>query len=294
MKDVGIRLSYIGSVDKNLNYDLATNKPAPSLIPFAQSRRPIYPQFVGTTFSQTNGQTRFNSMVLEGQRRVGWVTFDAFWTWARNMTNFANLENPYNPNQWNRDISPKHRVVLNTLWLVPVGRGRQFLSHLPGPAEHALGGWKFAWANIMQTGQYFSPSYAGADPSNTNTSGGLPDRLTDGNLPTSERKISRWFDVSAFARPQPGTFGNSGVNVLQGPGMVTHNISLFKRFQVTERLHVDFMSMISNLFNHPNFRVPPSNISAPGQAGIITSQVSYFDNDKGGPRIIEARIRVEF
>ena len=293
VKDIGFRLSYIGSRDMNLNYNLATNKPAPSLIPFVQSRRP-YAQFVGTTFAQTNGRTKFNSMVFEAQRRVSWVTFDAFWTWARNMTNFANLENPYSPNLWNRDIAPKHRVVFNTLWLLPVGRGRHFLANLPGPAEHVLGGWKFAWANIMQTGQYFTPSYAGADPSNTNTSGGLPDRISSGNLPTSERSLYRWFDVGAFARPPAGRFGNSGVNVLQGPGMVSHNVSLFKRFQVTERVHMDFMAMISNLFNHPNFRVPPSNISAPGQAGIITNQVSYYDNDKGGPRVIEARVRIEF
>jgi hypothetical protein len=293
VKDVGLRLSYIGSRDKGLNYDLATNKPTPSLIPFVQSRRP-YPQFIGTTFSQTNGQTKFNSMVFEAQRRVGWVTFDAFWTWARNLTNFANLENPYDPNHWNRDIAPKHRVVFNTLWLVPVGRGRHFLENLPGPAEHVIGGWKFAWANVMQTGQYFTPSYTGADPSNTNTSGGLPDRISNGNLATSERSLYRWFDVGAFARPPAGRFGNSGINVLQGPGMVTHNVSLFKRFRLTERVHMDLMAMISNLFNHPNFRVPPSNISAPGQAGIVTTQVSYYDNDKGGPRVVEARLRVEF
>ena len=52
--------------------------------------------------------------------------------------------------------------------------------------------------------------------------------------------------------------------------------------------------MVSNLFNHPNFLPPGSNISASGQAGVITNQYSYYDNDKSGPRSVEFRARLEF
>ena len=293
VKDLGFRLSYIGSRDSGLNYNLNIDKPLPSTTPYAQSRLP-YPQFVGTTFDQTNGRATYNSMVVEAQRRVGWVTFDGFWTWAHGMTNFADLENPYDPNHWNRDIEPKHRVVLNSLWLLPFGRNSRFLPNVPGPVNQVIGGWKFAWASILQTGQYFSPSFSGSDPSGTNTSGGLPNRIANGNLPTDQRSLSRWFDTTAFTAPTPGHFGNSGVNILQSPGEITHNISLSKRFPLTERLHLDFMCMVSNLFNHPNFLAPGSNISASGQAGVITSQYSYFDNDKSGPRSVEFRGRLEF
>ncbi len=305
--DTGFRLSYIGSRDSGLNYNLNINKPLPSTTAFAQSRRP-YSQFVGATLDQTNGEARYNSMVFEVQRRVGLVTLDGFWTWAHSMNNFSDLENPYDPNHWNRDVTPKHRVVLNTLWQLPVGRGSRFLSNIPGPLNQVIGGWKFAWASVMQTGQYFSPSFSGSDPSGTNTSGGLPDRTANGNLPTGQRSIARWFDTSAFVKPPVGRFGNSGVNVIQGPGEITHNISLSKRFALRERLHLDFMAMVSNLFNHPNF-LPPA-ATAPGaaspvsssttpnislsSAGVITSQYSYFDNDKSGPRAIEARVRLEF
>ena len=44
-----------------------------------------------------------------------------------------------------------------------------------------------------------------------------------------------------------------------------------KRFRLTERLQLDYMATISNIFNHPNFAFPGSNISAPGQASIITT-----------------------
>ena len=140
IKDIGFRLSYVGSRDSGLNYNLNIDKPQPSTTPYSQSRLP-YPQFVGTTFGQTNGRAKYNSMVVEGQRRVGLVSFDAFWTWAHGMTNFGDLENPYDPNHWNRDIEPKHRVVLNTLWLLPFGRNSRFLPNVPGPVNQVIGGW---------------------------------------------------------------------------------------------------------------------------------------------------------
>ena len=289
---VGFRLSYIGSRDRDLNYNLGINKPQPSLTPFSAARRPYQP-FVGATFAQTDGKTNYDSLTFEVRRNVGWVTFDAHWTWSNNMSNFLNLENPYNHDFWNRDFTARHRVVLNTLWDLPFGRGRRFLTSVPGGLNHVIGGWRLAWLAYLQTGQYFSPGFSGADPSNTNTSGGLPDRIADGNFEPDSRSLDRWFGVTAFARPQAGRFGNSGVNVLQGPGLNNQNISISKRFALSERFHLDYMTMISNLFNHPNFDFPASNISAAGP-GVITTQQGFFSNEKAGPRLIEMRLRLEF
>jgi hypothetical protein len=295
VRNVGFRLSYIGSRDRNLNYNLGINKPQPSLTPFAAARRPYQP-FVGATFAQTDGKTNYDSLAFEVRRNVGWVTLNAHWTWANNVSNFLNLENPYDHNFWNRDFTARHRVVLNTLWDLPFGRERRFLRNVPGVVNQVVGGWKIAWLAYFQTGQYFSPSFSGLDPSNTGTSGGLPDRAADGNFAAGSRALDRWFDVGAFPRPPAGAgrFGNSGVNVLQGPGLHNYNISISKRFPITERVHLDYMTMISNLANHPNFDFPASNISAPGQAGVITTQHGFFSNEKAGPRLIEMRLRLEF
>src|SRR5262249_23732609 len=142
---------------------------------------------------------------FEAKRRTGWATFDGIWTWANNLSNYLNLENPYQRSFWNReDSTPRHRVVLNSLFEIPIGRGRHFLSNMPVPLDHAIGGWKLAWIASFQTGQFFSPSFSGRDPSNTNTSGGLPDRICNGNLPADNRNISSWFDAACFAVPPNG------------------------------------------------------------------------------------------
>jgi hypothetical protein len=293
-KDIGFRASYIGSRNAGINYTLSLNKPEPSLTPFTAARRP-YPQFVNINYPRADGKQAYNSFTLEAKRRTGWLIFDGFWTWAHNMSNYLNLENPYQPLFWNRDdVTSRHRAVVNTVWELPVGRGKRFLAGAPRAVDAALGGWKLAWIAILQTGQFFSPSFSGSDPSNTNTSGGRPDRICNGNLPSDQRSLNRWFDTSCFVAPPPGRFGNAGVNILEGPGMHTHNVSLTKRFRLTERVALDYMAAVSNVFNHPNFGNPASNISVPGQAGVITSQHGRFGADRSGPRFVDMRLRVEF
>jgi hypothetical protein len=271
VQDIGLRLSYQGSRSRGLNYNVNVNKPEPSLTPFAQARRP-YPQFVNATYVRTDGAANFNAFTVQAQRKAGPFTFDAHWTLASNMTNMLNTENPYAPLFWNRDAATsRHRVVFHTVWELPVGRGRRLLTGAPRPVDLVLGGWQLYWIAYMETGQYFTPSFSGADPSNTNTSGGLPDRIGDGNLPASERQLNRWFDASAFVRPPAGRFGNSGVNILQGPGLHEHNLTIAKRIPITERLSFTFMAAMQNVANHPNFNNPAANISTPGSVGVVSS-----------------------
>ncbi|MEK7405493.1 MAG: carboxypeptidase regulatory-like domain-containing protein [Acidobacteriota bacterium] len=273
--DVGLRLSYVGSRSRNLNYGIGINKPEPSLIAFTQSRRP-YAQFVGASYVRTDGAANFNALTFEAQRKVGQLTFDAHWTWASNYSNTQNLENPYALLAWSRDaFTSRHRAVVNAIWTLPLGKGKQYLSGAPALVDHMLGGWRLYWIAYMETGQFFTPGFSGSDPSNTNTSGGLPDRLANGNLPAGERTSSRWFDASAFVVPPRGRFGNSGVNILEGPGLHEHNITIAKDFRITERTRFTFMAAMQNAFNHPNFNNPSANISAPATLGLIRSTRTF-------------------
>ena len=291
--DIGVRLSYIGSRNRNMNYSIGTNIPEPSLIPFSDDRRP-YPQFVDTGEYRTNGAQNYNSMSLAANRRVGWVTFDAHWTWAHGMDNTLNTQNPYASLYWNRDFLASHRVAINSMFQLPFGRGKRYGQNISPAADQIIGGWNITWVAYFQTGQYFSPSFSDADPSNTNSWGGYPDRVCDGNRPADQRSVdSLWFDTSCFVNPPAGRFGNSGANVLEGPGMQTHNVTIGKNFKITERFQFDFMTLIGNIFNHPNFLAPSSDIST-ADAGIISSAQGDYSPERAGQRIIEIRLRLRF
>ena len=198
------------------------------------------------------------------------------------MNKMLYLENPYGELKWNRDPETvRNRAVLNFTYQVPeVGRGWK---------NAVLGGWQLSWITYLESGQYFTPTFSGSDPSNTNTVGGVPNRVGNGNLPASERSVNRWFDASAFAVPQPGTFGDSGMSILEGPGLHLHNTSVNKNFNITDRIRFKFGVVAQNTFNHPNFSLPAANISVPGSVGVISSTRAF-----GGARQIMLRSRLEF
>src|SRR5262249_21307674 len=221
--NIGLRASYIGSPGPGPNSKPNINKPQPSRTPFVASRRP-YPLFVNTTVARNDGLWHYDSMQFEAKRRVGAFTFLGEWTWSNNMNNYGITENPYDvTSRWQRDDADRRQyATVATTWAVPVGRGRRFMSSAPTVVNHVLGGWNLQTISYFGSGQYFSPSYSGFDASNTNTTGGLPDRIADGNRSGDARTVLQWFDPSAFVRPPSGRFGNSGGRVLVSQALNAH------------------------------------------------------------------------
>jgi hypothetical protein len=202
----------------------------------------------------------------------------------------GDLSNPYVMLGFGRDpYTTRHRAVLNTVWELPVGRGRRFLSGAPAAVDHVLGGWQLYWIAYFESGWFFSPSFSGSDPSNTNSFGGTPDRVCNGNLPPGERSINRWFDASCFVAPPPGHYGNAGTNILEGPGYHMHHISFAKTINLSERFKFTVTTAAANAFNHPNFARPSANISTPGSVGVVSGLRAG-----GTARRIEIRGRLDF
>lgn len=291
---VGLRASYVGSWGSGLHYFINTDMPQPSTTPFSTDLMP-YPQFVSNNYLRHNGRSEYNALSVEAQRRVGQIIFDWNWTWASNLDTMENLQNPYAPLPWNHDtLTAHHNVVMREVWNIPVGRGRQFGNQLPKGADEVLGGWNLAWISYFQTGQWFSPTISGVDTSNTNTFSSVPDRICNGNYAPGKRRISGWFNTSCFVVPPNGRFGDSGMNILEGPGLDNQSGSLSKAFPLVENISLTFSLMASNVFNHPNFLNPTSNdVTVPG-AGAINTVPDYYSPVKAGPRIVEGRLALSF
>jgi hypothetical protein len=146
--------------------------------------------------------------------------------------------------------------------------------------------------SFFATGAYFSPAFSGSDPSNTNTFGGLPDQVGDGNLSRGQRGVDRWFDKAAFKEPPKGRFGNSGVNVLQGPGLNVHHLALVKTFQIRERYSLTYNAGISNIFNHPHFVPPVNDITSPDAGQLVA--VPEWNPEKTNSRRMQMQLRFEW
>ena len=69
-------------------------------------------------------------------------------------------------------------------------------------------------------------------------------------------KIADYFDTAAFALPALGTFGNSGRNILTGPGTQNFDSGLFKNFRLSETKRFEIRWEVFNTLNQAGLREP--------------------------------------
>jgi hypothetical protein len=294
---LGFRASYTGTKTHQLVYTRNLNQLQPSTIPFSVSRRP-FPQLSSVNYRENGGSAIYNGLILSVERRYkNGFQFQVSHTWAKNLTDtHSEGENGGTPqNSYDRlaewgdyAYTRRHRFMFNAIWELPFGAGRRYASN--GWLKHVAGGWSLSAFGIVQTGQYFTPTYSGADPANIGSSSGRPDRIASGKV--DNPTLWQWFDTSAFLVPpaNSGRFGNSGVNILRGPGTEFVNLGLFKRISLTERVSMRAEATFTNVFNHPNFAVPDSNISSSSAAVIL----STHNLEGAGPRTTRLGLRLEF
>jgi hypothetical protein len=295
---LGLRVSYIGTRGSGLNYGYNADKPPASTTPFTSSAYPYFP-FTGVTIYRTDGQLRYNSAQVEVTRRLGQITFNASWTWSNTMYNYGITEDPYNLDRWQRDPYARRQYIpISATWLIPFGKGRQYMSGAPRAVDAVVGGWNLQAIGTLASGTYFSPSFTGTNPANTNTSGGLPDCLANGNLPNGTRTWNQWFNPAAYAIPQPGHYGNCGGDILVGPGIYVMHASLSKDFRIVERLKATLTMQVSNLFNHPSLGsgTPPTPNTAINQPnpGQFTAEVPYYNPERQGARQVGLKLRLSW
>jgi hypothetical protein len=119
----------------------------------------------------------------------------------------------------------------------------------------------------------------GADASTAKLSGG------------TEGRLQKYFNTSAFtSAPAIGNgtgFGNSGRNILRGPGEWTFDTAVARVFRIREITSLEFRIEAFNLFNHPDFGLPGSELTSPGTFGVISSTVV-------NPRILQLALKLRF
>lgn len=279
---IGFRASYLGSRSTGLNYIVNVNLPHPSTIPFTASRRP-YSQFISTNMLRTDGNAHYNALQLAANRKVGGLTFSGSYSYTHSTANYLDTENPYDVlSHWANDgVTRRHYASASMVWALPFGKGKRYLSDTSNTVDRIAGGWSTSVVTYLASGLWFSPVFDGVDPSNTGTFGGLPDKVGDPNNVPGGKNKNNWFNVAAFAVPQTGHFGNALPNSLEGQHLYQTHLSLTKSVALTERVHFNFVTQISNIFNHPQFLTPSGDISVPG-GNQFTSQYGTFNSLESG------------
>jgi hypothetical protein len=152
-----------------------------------------------------------------------------------------------------------HYAVMSFVYEVPVPQSFNKL------AKTVLGGWQTNGILTFHTGFPFTVGQG-----NIINSGNTPVRPdVVGNAVLSNPTINEWFNPNAFqivscqntATPQTCHYGDSARGNLVGPGFHDGDVSLFKNFQIVERVRLQFRAEFFNLTNTPQFFVPGGTLN---------------------------------
>jgi len=280
--------AYVGSKTVHLGFGTDINQVPPSLLGpgDAQSRRP-YPQYAGITASDFSGISIYHSLQLTARKRyANGLSFQANYTFAKALDTgtgsgwggTTGIDTWQIANDWRANYGPsaidvRHLLNGSFVYDLPIGKGRRFVDH-GGILDAFIGGWQLGSTFQFHTGLPFTPVMGTANLSGSLSGNWRPNRIASGTVPNPS--VEQWFDPSAFVQPAQYTFGDSGRNILYGPGLQQLNLSLGKAFRLPflgEGGKIQIRADSYNVLNHANFGMPNAEIGSAAQ-GTITSALT--------------------
>lgn len=302
------RASYVGTKGTHLSLEREANAavyipgqcgPSPcSTTQNTDARRP-FQGLQSVLEAESVGNSSYNAVQLSVERRMSaGLTFSSNYTWGKSIdtvsTNangtlnagFNSVANPFNLRAYRglSDFDVSHSFSTSFAWQLPSSKSESFIP------KHLLSNWQATGIWMWQTGQPFS-ILSGVDNSLSGVGRDYADRVP-GVSPTldSDRPrgdvVNQYFNVAAFQQNAPGTFGNSGRNILRGPGYNNLDLAVMKTIPLNaDRYRLTFRAEFFNITNTPHFTAPNGaggGLGTPRAAQILRAR---------DPRIIQLALK---
>lgn len=299
-----LSVGYIGSHGYHELLSLDTNLPVPTICPalpcpsgypagvlYFPANAPLANNSVwNTTDWFSEGISSYNGLEVDINHRIAHgLQFRGAYTFAKALDDGDNMNtsvatnspafvaNPLQPmaDYGRASFDIRHSAVINATYDLPFGR-----SALRAHAwlNRLIEGWQLSGIETIQSGLPFTPQLS-YNPSNDGDTRN-PVRPSWNPAFTGPLILGlpgKYFNPNGFIQPLPGTYGNVGRNVLQGPGLAELDLSLAKRIALSERFYLQFRAESFNLLNRANLNAPNTVVftAATGgpspTAGVITN-----------------------
>ena len=288
-----LQIAYVGSKSARLfgshNLNPAIYRPG-ATAGDTQARR-IYQDYGAIEDESTVGYSQYHSLQLTANKRLSkGFTMLAAYTFSKDVgltsSQGEGSLGTRDPNNWNLDkgLMPTdrtHILAISSVWILPS-------PHANKPANAILGGWQLTGILTANSGAPLKVS-AGVDRSLNGQGLDTADLVGNWRINESRRRgqeLLRWFNTSAFALPAIGTFGTAGVNIVRGPALLNVDLALFKNFNFTERVKLQFRAEFFNSLNHPVLGNPNTTFTNGNFGRILGTQTA--------PRVGELGLKVSF
>lgn len=212
-----------------------------------------YPHFTGVNTTTQRGYSWYHSLQTTVERRLSHgFTVQGNYTWSKFMvaTDRLNAGDPYLEEVIDAE-DRQHRATATGIFEIPFGRGRAFASGTNRWVQGVIGGWDMQAIWQVNSGPplAFGNVIYGGD-------------LRNIALPKSERTFARWFNTAGFDKNAPAQLASnyrtfpSRLSGTRGPGVHSWDVSMIKRFQVTERVQFQVRGEFLNAMNRTHFAAP--------------------------------------
>ncbi|MEO8026022.1 MAG: TonB-dependent receptor [Bryobacteraceae bacterium] len=260
-----------------------------------------YPQYGSLRYGSNDGRSYYDALQLSIRRQTGMLRMSANYTWSHSLDNITVEGNGFTApidnfniglNKARGDFDKPQSFNAQVTFTPPIGKGKKLGGDMPRWADTLIGGWDIGALFVAQSGSVFTVSsqratgpYSGAAWANytgDRNIGGL-DKRGDGVYLFSAAEIAG-FNQNVAA----GFIGDSGRNAFRGPVYSNVDVSLIKKFRITENHAVTFRAEAYNLPNHPAFATPTVNLNTPATFGKFSSTIG------GTTRTMQMALRYDF
>lgn len=292
-----VNLTYVGSETYHQETIVDMN---PGIFAHGDNRT-TYPDFSNIDEVWPEGTANYNAMQIGAVvHNFDNLYVNSHFTWSKaiDLTDSGNTAwhgslgdpffDPANKN-WNRGIAGTN---IPLAWVSSVVYTTPRLSHRTSLVRMVGGSWEVSGIGTLQSGYPFSIGGGnGGDSSGSLQWGDRADLVPGQSINVHQGSKAQWlahyFNNSAFAPNAPGTFGDSGKNILKGPGMDTWDVALMKNFPFRGRYNLQFRWEMYNAFNHPNFGLPDTTVTDPNFGQITGIGVIP-------PRVMQGALELSF
>jgi outer membrane receptor protein involved in Fe transport len=261
--DSAVTITYAGNRVSDMITQNNRNEVPAGQYTSLQAAKP-WPAFGAINLYENIGKSWYDSLQLKWERRFSdGFSYMASYAFSKhlgeNEASIADFPIPFAPEGYNRgrsELNRTHILALNAVYEFPVGRGRKFMADAHPVANAIFGGWQISGIYNFISGAPFSFVVPGATLGNGfNTRANIT-----GDLEVPNPSAAGWFNPQALAAPPQFTYGSSGLNIFDGPGLHLLDTALMKSFQFTENQSLQFRWEMFNMPNHVNLGNPVSTI----------------------------------
>ena len=279
-KSFSVTASYVGSFGRNLASGVDNNYPvfsSTATTANVNARRPYLPGTIGAaTVLSSIFASDYNGLQVSVERRGSRLMGKAYYSFGRGyedvdfqggglpgVQDATKLAAERGRNSNDRT----HSLVLSGVWRI------DYLRNSSSIARVLARDWTVSAIATFQSGLPVTIG-AGTDRNFDGLTNDRADLVGNPELDHGrpiDQLIEGWFNTAAFAVPGIGTDGNSGRNILDGPGVRNVDLGIFRDIPLKGRSMFQFRLEATNVFNIVNLSNPGTSLNAPALFGKIRS-----------------------